>query len=45
MTIRFTVEKEQKRYVPFLDTKVTIGEDKIIRLNWFVKPTCNTVTQ
>lgn len=37
--IKFTVEKEDNRSVPFLDTKVVRGPDNVITLDWYRKPT------
>ena len=37
--IKFTVEREDNRSVPFLDTKVIRGPDNVIVLDWYRKPT------
>ncbi|XP_044764412.1 uncharacterized protein LOC123320976 [Coccinella septempunctata] len=37
--IKFTVELENERSVPFLDTLVTRDENNVIKLDWYLKPT------
>lgn len=36
--IQFTIEVEKNRCVPFLDTMLHRGEDNVIRLDWYRKP-------
>lgn len=37
--IKFTLEREDNRSVPFLDTRVIRGPDNVIMLDWYRKPT------
>lgn len=39
MRIQFTIEREQNRSVPFLDTKLIRNDNNQIILDWYVKPT------
>lgn len=36
--IRFTIERENDRSVPFLDTQLIRGDDNTIKLDWYRKP-------
>lgn len=37
--LKFTIEEETERAVPFLDTKVIRSEQNLVKLDWYQKPT------